>query len=296
MYFLLNIINGMQQYKLYVELSIISSIVCLLLSVALVYFVQLKGALINTVINQSVLFFINIGIIKIKKIKMLDRKIFDYFSFSHLKKLLAYSLMSVISLLALPSIQLFLRSFIMDEFGIVTAGCWEGMNKLSNMYLTIITSSLGVYYLPKLSSLKTNMEIKQEILSCFKLLCPLMIIGFSLIFIMRGFLTTLLFSESFTDMNNFFIYQLIGDFFKITSWLLAYVMVARAWIFVSIVSELFFDLIYVGLSYVLAKIFGMGINGVMLSYTIYYFLYLLFTIAYVWIVKLNKKEIGKKNE
>ena len=102
------------------------------------------------------------------------------------------------------------------------------MNKLSSMYLMVITSSLGIYFLPKLSELKTDKELRKEILKAYKIILPILIVGLIFIYFLRAFVVGILFSSDFSPMISLFGYQLIGDFFKIAAWILAFNMVAKS--------------------------------------------------------------------
>lgn len=58
--YLLSVINGFKEFRKFVSINIITSIVGLLFTVVLVLFLHIKGALIATVTYQSVIFFITI--------------------------------------------------------------------------------------------------------------------------------------------------------------------------------------------------------------------------------------------
>ena len=71
-----------------------------------------------------------------------------------MKKYLSYSLMALVSAATLPVSQLIVRGFIIKNFSMDAAGYWEGMNRISALYLMFITTSFSVYYLPRLSEIK----------------------------------------------------------------------------------------------------------------------------------------------
>lgn len=72
-----------------------------------------------------------------------------------------YTLMALTTAATVPVSQMLLRGYVISEISPVEAGWWEGMNRISHMYLMVITSSFSVYYLPRLSELKDSVEIKQ---------------------------------------------------------------------------------------------------------------------------------------
>ena len=200
---LLAIINGFKQFNYYVLISIISSVFGLVLSLFLVFSFGVAGALINAVTSQSLFFFVTVLFCWKKKIKFFNREnIFSKINKNTALQYSKYSIMTIISSFGVPVGQLILRSFLMKKFGIENAGCWEGMNRLSGMYLMVITTSFSVYYMPRLSELSAAREIKKEIIQAYKLLVPCMIIGFCLIYLFKDIIIRILFATEFLQMNK----------------------------------------------------------------------------------------------
>ena len=81
--------------------------------------------------------------------------------------------MALVSAIVVPVSQLIIRSYIKNHESITSAGLWEGINRISIMYLLVITTSLSVYYLPRLAELRNKNELRKEIFSVYKLIIPL---------------------------------------------------------------------------------------------------------------------------
>ncbi len=60
-----------------------------------------------------------------------------------------------------------IRTYLTQEFGLNYAGYWEAMIRLSAAYLMLVTTTLSVYYLPRLAELTHLDEIKKR--SVFRL-------------------------------------------------------------------------------------------------------------------------------
>jgi PST family polysaccharide transporter len=196
------------------------------------------------------------------------KPLFDKDSFLKLAK---FSVMAYTSSLMVPVSQLFIRNFIMTRISPESAGYWQGIDKMSNMYLAIIVSSLSLYYLPRLSEIKNQKELRKEIFLGYYIILPLIAFMGITIFFLRDFIIHLLYAPSFVPMRQLFPFQLLGDFFKIASWLLAFLMVAKAKGKMYIITEVAFSLSYLGFS--LLFIQNYGIIGVTYSYCLNYFLY-----------------------
>jgi PST family polysaccharide transporter len=252
---LIAIINGFREFKKYVIINIAGSIVGLLFTIILSYSFGIYGALISLVTYQSVVFIVTLALIS-KTPRFSWSMFFGKFSKTAAIGLSNYSKMAIVSLIALPLAQMLVRGFIIDKQGSHEAGLWESMNRISNIYLTVITTSLSVYYLPKLASLKNNTDIRNEVMSVYKLLIPFLIVISLSLFLLRYFIINILFTEEFQEMQQFFAFQLLGDILKMSTWVLGYLLVAKAMTKTYIVVELVSCSLFVLLSIFFVNQFG----------------------------------------
>ena len=272
---LTSIINGFKAFKQYVKVNIAGSIIGLVFTLSLVLLWELKGALISAVTFQSIMLFISLGMIR--KMPWLKWEYFKQKLNTDLaKKYLRYSLMTLVSASVLPVSQMLLRGYVISEISVVEAGWWEAMNRISNMYLMVITTSFSVYYLPRLSELTDKKELRNEIFRSYKVIIPCLLLGFALVYLLRFLVIKVLFTPEFLPMENLFIWQLFGDFFKITSWLLAFLMVAKAMTKWFIGTEIGFSLFFVGLGFCFMRF--NGVVGITQAYLVNYIVYLLMMI------------------
>jgi PST family polysaccharide transporter len=271
---LLAIINGYKQFNLYVKISIASSFVGLILSLLLVIPFGVNGALLNAVTSQSLVFIIAFILAKKARIICLSKEyVWSKFDKYKAAQYFHFSLMTLVSAFTVPVSQLIIRGFIIDSFSLQAAGLWEGMNRLSGAYLMIITSSFSVYYLPKLSELSNNTDLIREIKTACKIIAPCLLVGLFCVYISRLSIIKILFSEEFNGMSNLFFWQLVGDFFKIVSWLIAYLMIAKSMTKLFVATEIIFSAFYVGLAFFLGNLFGL--RGIIIGYAANYAVYLL---------------------
>ena len=265
-----SILNGYKEFKLYVRVSILGTIAGLLYSVLLVFLWGLPGAMINAVTFQSIMLFVTLWMCR--KLPWMKREYFTQkLDKPIVKKYLGYSLMTLTTLALLPTCQMLLRGYVMSELSPTDAGIWEGMNRISSMYLSVITSAFSIYYLPRLSEILNPEELRNEIIRCYKVILP-MLLGISvLIFLLKHIVLWVLFTPDFYPMENLFGWQLAGDMFKMCSWLLSYLMVAKAMTDKFIVTEIIFNLSYLALAFLFMKL--NGIVGLIQGYLINYILY-----------------------
>ena len=284
---ILSIINGLKEITLYIKINIFQSIFSLFFTSILIYYFSLLGALSALATSQSVVFFIIVIVLKKHGILKISnfRKKFDYVIF---RKLLSFSAMAIVSAILVPGTQFIIRNFISETQGTIQAGYWQGVWYISMMYLMIITTALSTYYLPRLSEIKNITELKTEIINGYKILLPLAVILGIFIYIFRDVIIFMLFSNSFLDMKPLFTWQIIGDVFKISSWILAYIMIAKAMTLTYIITEIVFSISLIVISFLMIKEYGT--IGATYSYAINYFLYFI-TMASIFTIILRKKKI-----
>lgn len=268
---LISILNGRKQIKIYTIVNTLGSVVGLIFTVILVYFYKISGALYALVLAQSIVFFITLT--------MVIRS--SWFSWPYFKQpfdkatarnLSKFSLMAVVTALTMPVSQIILRNIVISKLGINSAGYWQGMMRISDGYLLLITTSLSTYYLPKLSSIKNDDEMRKEIYQGYKFILPIVFVGCLIIYFLRFFIISVLYTKEFEAMSGLFIFQLIGDFFKMAAYILGYLLLAKAMTKAYIITEIGFSISYVLLGYLCIYLFKL--NGITIAFAINYLIYL----------------------
>ena len=268
---LLSIINGLKKIKLFILINVISSLLSLAITSFLTINYEVFGALIATVIIQALILLVTFSI-ALKKLDFnfrFNRKV----NIVHYQKLFSFSLMAIVSVISVSGTQILIRNHLIDTLSIKDAGYWQSVWMISSMYLMVLTTAFSTYYLPKLSELKEAIELRKEILSGYKIILPFVFITALLIYLLRDFIIYLLFTPEFSEMSSLFLFQMIGDFFKMASWTLAFLMIAKAMTKTFILTEIFFALSFYGSTVWLTHI--NGLIGVTQAYALSYFLYLL---------------------
>ena len=275
--FFISILNGYKEFKKFVIVNIITSIVALIFTLILVYFFNLPGALIANVTYQSVILFVTIFFVR--KSVWYDKKyLLQKFDRKIVRKFLSYSLMALVTAATMPIAQLLIRGYLIKEHSITEAGYWEAMNRISGLYLMFVTTSLGVYYLPKLSEIKNKKLLRKEVLKTYKFVLPVVFTSLLIMYLVKDFVIVILFTQEFYPVKNLFSWQLLGDFFKIASWILAFILVAKSKTKVFIITEIVFSVSIVLLSYYFINL--NGVIGATQAYCLNYFLYFIFMLIY----------------
>lgn len=254
--FFSSVLNGFKEIKKLTVISIISSLGGIIFTVVFAQTMGVKGVLIASNFIALVVFGFNISFIrKVEGIKWKPN--FKKWDNKMVKLLLAFTLMGIISGFAAPAMQLLVRDRIISKFSILDAGCWQAVTRISDYYLSFITTVLAVYYLPRLSEINSKTELRKEIIHGYKIILPVVGILAFLIWLCKIWVVKILFTPEFLPMLPLFKYQLLGDFFKIGSWLIGYIMISKALTKTFILSELFFSCSFIILSYFFMDRYGL---------------------------------------
>jgi polysaccharide transporter, PST family len=270
---LTSILNGQKEIRKLTILNIIGSIFGLGVTIVLVIQYELYGALIAGIISQTVVFFVTLFfVIKSSWFKL--SMFLESMDIEYRNKLLKYSAMVIVSATMTPLSHMYIRDYIGTNIGWDEAGYWQAIWRISETYLMLITATLGIYYLPKLSSIHDKAEIKRELIYGYKIIIPTVIIIAFAIYIFRDHIIQILFTDKFSPMAELFLYQLIGDVVKIAAWLLSYIMVAKAMIKIAVISEVLFIWSFAGFVVLFVNMYGL--IGVTIAFLVNYCAYLIF--------------------
>ncbi len=279
----LAVLNGLKEIRKLTIVNICSSLLGVIITVVFAYLWGVKGVLISSTTTAVVIFLINAFFFRKLKIrwwpdfKSWDKKVVTMLS--------GFSLMAIVSGFVVPGMQILVRERIILQFSMSDAGYWQAVTKISDYYLAFITTVLGVYYMPRLSEIRSRQELRREIFKGYKIVLPIVGALALLIWLFRDLIIHLLFTPDFLPMKPLFTFQLLGDFFKIGSWLLAYLMIAKAMTRTFIVTEILSATLYVALSYFFMNRYG--IIGATYSFCINYAVYWVL----MWILLIKKLNI-----
>lgn len=188
---------------------------------------------------------------------------------------------------------LIIRSVIEKNQDLAAVGIFEAAWTLSITYISLVAMSFGSYYLPTLSAAQTAEErtaLVQRMFQFVTLVALPLIVG---LIVLKPVIIEVLYSKDFSPSLKLLRWMLIGDYFKLTSWVFTYTMIASADIRMMFWSELAWNsCLLFGSIYALKNF--LSLEGIGISFSLLYSVYLIFAIAYAKIkhqVSLNKNLI-----
>jgi PST family polysaccharide transporter len=263
--YILAILNGLKEVRLFVIASIAGSLVTAAVTGFAAYRYGLTGALLALATNQAVALLATLLLCWQQPWFRVDDLI-GRLDVQALRGLGGFALMAATTALTTPVAQIVIRRFLTGNFSLVEAGYWDAMTRLSTLGMLFATSTLSVYYLPRLSEAHGGRALEREVRAVAVVVVPVAVAGAIAVYLLRAPIIALLFDASFLPMQSLFRYQLVGDVLKVASWIYAYVMIGRAMTRSFIATEIAFSLSLVGLSVIACR--ALGFEGVALAYAI----------------------------
>ncbi len=150
------------------------------------------------------------------------------FSRPEARRALAFIPAAAVSAIASPLVQLALRSDLAFHSGMGSVGLLQGITRLSDLYLGIVTSVLGMYFLPRFAEINRGAELTRELGRALTLIVPALALVSIALYLLREIIVRLLFTEAFLGMTDLFAWQMTGNVFRMVGWLFGYMMIAKA--------------------------------------------------------------------
>ncbi len=268
--FCFSIINGFSKYKILLVINIIGQFLGLLITLVLIWQNNIDGALVSVVITPSLVFLITLVAIINRKSLISQIKVSNV-NLGVFKKLGVFTLMALITAIVLPLVTIFIRNYIIENIGMKEAGHWEGMNRISTYYLMFVNSMLALYILPRFSEITKVKEFRKEVFNFYKTLMPVFGLGLLVIYLLRPFIVTIIFSKEFEPMEDLFLWYLLGDFVKVLSIVIAYQFLAKKMFWHYMITEIFLVILIYLSSIYFIDIYG--VKGATIAHFVTYMMY-----------------------
>jgi O-antigen/teichoic acid export membrane protein len=264
------LLQGLRKLKYLAKANLIGSFVGLLMSLPLYYYFKFDG-IVPAIILSSLLYLFFSWLFSrkviIEKVKVTPREIiFEG------KEMMKMGFMLSLSGLTTVGASYLVRIYISTNGGIDDVGLYTSGFALIFSYVGLIFTAMATDYYPKLSAIaddnkKANLLINQQAEIGILVLAPIL----TVFFVFINGIIELLYSTKFIPVNGMIQWAALGMYFKMASWSIAFIFLAKG------ASKLFFWNELVVNIYMLAlNILGFywkGLDGLGISFLITYFLY-----------------------
>ena len=166
--------------RTYLFISLASSAASVILVSLLTYYYHVYGTLLGFVLSQLCVFIIALSFMQGFKF---DFKFFTFdIDFDSFNRLFKFSIMTLVSLISLPLVQVLLRNYVASHSSWYNVGYWQAMLKISDAYLLLVTTVISTYALPSYSRSEDKIELKKMVYSTILKLTPLVLLSALIIY------------------------------------------------------------------------------------------------------------------
>ncbi|NDV78359.1 O-antigen translocase [Dysgonomonas sp. 511] len=166
------------------------------------------------------------------------------------------------------------RAYITRTIDMGTAGLFQSAWAITNVYLALILRSMGSDFFPRLSAIAGDKPEVRKLVNeqtyIVLIIAAPVIIGMLLF---SKWIITMLYSSDFTNATTLLNWQVAGTFFKLLSWPVAFIMLAKNKGVLFFIMEGLFYLVYLVAGYFLSAHYGLDAWGI--SYLLAYIVYLI---------------------
>lgn len=269
--------HGKMEYRMVVLTSAISVMLTLGISIVLICYFRKIGVVASVFLPSVLLLITYLSFTKSVR-QFIQGFRLNQFRLIMVKPLVSYTLMSALASVVFPSVFIYIRLFLTTTVSLDMAAYWEGYSKLSLFISGLAISSISLYYLPKLTQATTSFEIREVVLWGLKFILLIGIPILFLLFVFGNQLIPLLYSDAFLQTLFLLKWELLGTFFKLLSFTISFLMIAKKMTKVFVISEMLSGMLFLILSMFFINVFG--VEGASLAYAITYFLYAFWSLLY----------------
>ncbi|MFY0591025.1 hypothetical protein [Roseivirga sp.] len=243
--YLNSVILALREVKAYAVINIVS----LLLLVGIVYvgvnYGTIDQALLSFAIGYAAMFFLALFyLLKRRKAIRLGMGKPDLSSMKRIGKFIA---MAISAIVFGKLLDFGVRDYAIELYDLERTGLWQSVAKMSTSYLLVFSGTVGVIYYPKIASLiHERNALRKYVLKVIGFVAFVSILALGIYYLNKEFILNLFFADGFDKAAYLVRYQVIGDFFALLAYLLAYVLSARVQTMKYIAAQFVSALVYLG--------------------------------------------------
>lgn len=265
------ILQGMRKLKNLAKANLFGSILGLIITLLLYFYWGVKG-IVPGIIASSVITLL-LSWIFARKLEFQAIHIPLENTFTEGKFMLRMGFFISLSSLLSVGIAYLIRIFISQISSVEQVGLYNAGFAIIYTYFGLVFNAMGTDYYPRLSAVAHNDEhckdtINKQIEIALLIISPMLIIF--LVFI--NWIIILLYSKTFVGINDMIHWAALGMFFKISSWSIAYIFLAKGDSKLFFILELNANLLLLAMN--MGGYYYGGLTGLGISFTFYNPIYL----------------------
>jgi O-antigen/teichoic acid export membrane protein len=266
------LLQGLRKLKYLAKASVLGSTFGMIISIPMYFYLGIKGV-IPTIILVSLcnllLSYYFARKIKIKKI-IVDR----HECVAKGRRMLSLGIAMSFSAILANLSSCLIRCMIRSDGGLDEVGYFQAGYAIINTYVGMVFTAIGTDFFPRLSAVNFNNKkccdcVNEQGEIATLILSPIII--FCIIF--TPIIISILYSSQFLRAYDFVLWASVGIHFKVVSWLISYIIIAKGNSKLFVWSEFVYNIYAFVLTVAFYKIYGL--KGVGIAFSISYLLYLM---------------------
>ncbi|MFI5173804.1 MAG: oligosaccharide flippase family protein [Terriglobia bacterium] len=276
------VLNGFKAIREIALISTCGGLIMVLLVAPLVWKYRLTGVVLHLVLQSMSMLTVTLLFYhrRIPGMSVLGALSFRGFDRRLVKSLAAFGVATFLLNVFQSSSFLIVRKLIQQRFGEHGVGLYQVPYGLTLQYLNIVLISLMTYSLPTMSALREESSLSAELNHTLRASLLAIVPIISVLLVLKRFLVLVLYSPQFLPSVNLLEIQLIGDFFKVIAYVFGVALLSRSRLIPWLVLDLFWDAIFIGLSYFLID--RVGLVGVAMAFLGAYFTISVGYVIFAW--------------
>ena len=266
------VLQGMRRLKDLAKCSAFGVTFGLITSVPLYYWLGIGGIVPTLVLNSVcslLLSWIYSRKVKIEKVRVTPKQTYEQGKLM-LVMGVSMSLSGILSTVVAYAI----RGFIQANGGIEQVGLYQAGFIIMTTYVGMVMNAIATDYYPRLAAINKDNEKCKEAVSQqgeigVMILAPML----NICLVFMPFVLKLLYSDKFLAANEFISWACLGMMLRFASWVISFMIVAKAESKLFVLNELVGNIYYLLFSLIGYKL--CGLTGLGIAFALDYFLYLL---------------------
>lgn len=260
-------LQGMRKISYMAKSSMIGSFIGLLLSLPLFFFFSYKGIVPSIII--SAICTLILSTFYARKIKVIEVRQTFQESLKQGVGMIKLGIAMMFSGAMTIIVGYFLKAFITQNGGLDDAGIFQSGFSIAEGYFGLIFTAMATDYYPRLAAVnndnvKLRGEVNKQAEMGLLLSFPIIIIALFLMPVV----VRILYSATFMNSVPYVNWAMLGNIFKIGSWTMGYVLIAKGKSIIFTCTAVIFNSIFLFLN-VLGYSYW-GIEGVGIAFLVYY--------------------------
>lgn len=264
------VLQGLRKLKELAKCSAIGVTFGLVVSVPLYYWLGVDGIIPTLILNSLcalIISWLYSRRIKIEPVKITARE-----TFLQGRQMMVMGVSMSASAILTTAVAYIIKSFIQNSSGVEEVGLYQAGFVIMNTYVGLIFNAISTDYYPRLAAVNKDNQKCKAIVSqqgeiATMILAPLL----TICLIFMPFVLKILYSDKFLGANDYIAWASLGMMFRMSSWVVSYIFVAKAEAKLFMINEIasgLYSILFSVIGYKFAGLRGLGI-AFFLSYLVY---------------------------